>query len=186
MLCHPGKTRTEDTIRQHFTWRSLSKDIKDVCYKCHTCQTTKRINAKYGHLPVKENNSKLWNTLCVDLIGPYKIPQPKRTTRSKKEEFLTLWCVTMINPATGWFEMAEIKTKRADVIANIIEQTWFDQYPWPTEVVLDRGTEFMAEFTEMIQRDYGVTKRPITTRNPQANGIVERIHQTIGNMLHIF
>jgi transposase InsO family protein len=91
----------------------------------------------------------------------------------------------MINPATGWFEMAEIKTKCADVIANIIEQTWFNQYPWPTEVVLDRGTDFMAKFMEMIQRDYGITKRPITAQNPQANGIVE-IHQTIGNMLRTF
>eukprot|EP00957_Ditylum_brightwellii_P116425 8880785-Ditylum_brightwellii.AAC.1 len=58
--------------------------------------------------------------------------------------------------------MAEIKTKRADVIANVIEQIWFNQYPRPTEVVLDRGTEFMAKFTELIQRDYGVTKHPIT------------------------
>eukprot|EP00957_Ditylum_brightwellii_P041882 3172329-Ditylum_brightwellii.AAC.1 len=82
--------------------------------------------------------------------------------------------------------MAEIKTKRVDVIANVIEQTWFNRYPWPTEVVLDRGTEFMVEFTEMIRRDYSVTKRPITACNPQANGIVERIHQTIGNMLHNF
>eukprot|EP00957_Ditylum_brightwellii_P066976 5084383-Ditylum_brightwellii.AAC.1 len=38
----------------------------------------------------------------------------------------------------------------------------------------------------MIQRDYGVTKRPITARNPQANRIVKRIHQTIGNMLYTF
>eukprot|EP00957_Ditylum_brightwellii_P188845 14374790-Ditylum_brightwellii.AAC.1 len=82
--------------------------------------------------------------------------------------------------------MAEIKTKHADVIANVIEQTWFNRYPWPTEVVLDRGTEFMAKFTEMIQRDYGVNKRLITTQNPQANGIVERIHETIGNMLCTF
>eukprot|EP00957_Ditylum_brightwellii_P123539 9419401-Ditylum_brightwellii.AAC.1 len=58
--------------------------------------------------------------------------------------------------------MAKIKTKRADVIANIREQTWFNQYPWPTEVVLDRATKFMAKFTEMIQRNYRVTKHPIT------------------------
>eukprot|EP00957_Ditylum_brightwellii_P194553 14818539-Ditylum_brightwellii.AAC.1 len=64
----------------------------------------------------------------------------------------------MIDPATGWFKIAEIKTKRADVIADIIKQTWFNQYPWPTEVVLVGGTEIMAKFTEMIQRDYGVTK----------------------------
>eukprot|EP00957_Ditylum_brightwellii_P136084 10378728-Ditylum_brightwellii.AAC.1 len=73
--------------------------------------------------------------------------------------------------------MAEIKTKRADVIANAIEQTRFNQYPWPIEVVLDRGTEFMVEFTEMIHKDYGITKCLITAQNPQANGIVERIHQ---------
>eukprot|EP00957_Ditylum_brightwellii_P176889 13473983-Ditylum_brightwellii.AAC.1 len=85
----------------------------------------------------------------------------------------------MIDPATGWLVMAEIKTKYADVIANVIEQTWFNQYPWPTEVVLDRGTEFMAKFMEMIQKDYGITKRLITAQNPQANEIVERIHQTI-------
>eukprot|EP00957_Ditylum_brightwellii_P055910 4236847-Ditylum_brightwellii.AAC.1 len=68
----------------------------------------------------------------------------------------------MIDPATGWFEMAEIETKHADFIANIIEQTWFNQYSWPTEVVLYRGMEFMAKFMGMIQRDYGITKRPIT------------------------
>ena len=41
----------------------------------------------------------------------------------------------------------------------------------------------MAEFAEMIQKDYGIKRKPITTRNPQANAILERIHQTIGNMI---
>eukprot|EP00957_Ditylum_brightwellii_P056258 4264197-Ditylum_brightwellii.AAC.1 len=82
--------------------------------------------------------------------------------------------------------MAKIKTKHAGVIANVIEQMWFNWYPRPTKVVLDRGTEFMAEFTDMIQSNYRVTKRLITAQNPQANRIVERIHQTIGNMFHTF
>jgi hypothetical protein len=34
--------------------------------------------------------------------------------------------------------------------------------------------------------DYGVKKKPITTRNPQANKIVERVHQTIGNIFQTF
>ncbi len=34
--------------------------------------------------------------------------------------------------------------------------------------------------------DYGVKKKPITTRNPQANAIVERVHQTIGNIIRTF
>ncbi len=38
----------------------------------------------------------------------------------------------------------------------------------------------------MVKEDYGIKRKPITTRNPQANAIVERVHQTIGNMIRTF
>ena len=44
----------------------------------------------------------------------------------------------------------------------------------------------MKEVIQMIEQDYGITRRPITTRNPQANSILERAHQTIGNILRTF
>ena len=60
----------------------------------------------------------------------------------------------MIDPVTSWFEIAEIKIKRADIIANVVETTWLTRYPYPTQVVLDRGKELIAEFSEMTLRDY--------------------------------
>ena len=44
----------------------------------------------------------------------------------------------------------------------------------------------MGEFAEMAKNDYGIRTRPITARNPQANSIIERVHQTIGNMIRSF
>ena len=44
----------------------------------------------------------------------------------------------------------------------------------------------MAEFSTMVQDDCGIKKKPITKSNPQANAIVERVHQTIGNMIRTF
>jgi transposase InsO family protein len=38
----------------------------------------------------------------------------------------------------------------------------------------------------MIKEDYGVKAKPITVRNPQANAIVERVHQVIGNIIRTF
>ena len=35
----------------------------------------------------------------------------------------------------------------------------------------------------MITNDYGTKVKPITSRNPQANAILERVHQAIGNIL---
>ena len=53
-------------------------------------------------------------------------------------------------------------------------------------VILDRGNEFLAEFKELMVKDYGITVKPITARNPQANTILERVHQTIGNIIRTF
>ena len=44
----------------------------------------------------------------------------------------------------------------------------------------------MAEFAKMYHNDYGLKRKPITNRNPQSNAIIERIHQTIGNIIRIF
>ena len=75
-------------------------------------------NQKYGKLPPKQAETNPWDTLCVDLIGPYMIPRKGKTP-------LKLWCLTMIDPATGWFEMAQITNKTAAEIADITEKTWF-------------------------------------------------------------
>ena len=178
-LCHPGETRTEQTIRQHFDWKGLRDQVHNTCKKCSTCQKAKVTNQKYGKLPPKEAEAEPWDTLCVDLIGPYKIKR-----KGKKD--LTLWRQTMIDPVTGWFEMAQIENKTAANVADIAEKTWFSRYPIPQKLILDRGTEFMAEFAQMVRKDYGLKMKPITTRNPQANAIIERVHQTIGNIVRTF
>ena len=84
------------------------------------------------------------------------------------------------------FEIVELPEKRSDIIANLLEQTWLVQYPWPRVVINDRGTEFMAEVKKMLKDEYDIRQKVITTRNPQANAILERIHQTIGNMIRTF
>ena len=38
----------------------------------------------------------------------------------------------------------------------------------------------------MMKNDYRVKGKPITTRNPQTNAIVEIIHQVIGNIIRTF
>jgi hypothetical protein len=60
------------------------------------------------------------------------------------------------------------------------------RYPWSTQVAFDRGSEFIGhEFKKMLN-DCGVKKKPITTRNLQANAIVKRVHQTIDNIIQTF
>ena len=179
-LCHPGINRTEETIGQHLWWPKMRAHITNYVKICPLCQRNKRRQKKYGLLPPKEAESTPWDKLCVDLIGPYKIQR-------KGQEDLICRCVTMIDPATGWFEIQQYDDKQSITVANIIEQEWFSRYPWPTQVTFDRGSEFIGQdFQKMIKEDYGVQAKPITVRNPQANAIVERVHQVIGNIIRTF
>ena len=166
----------ELTIGQHYTWKGLRRTVQRVCKACTTCKEAKHGAKKYGIVPPKKADVLPWHTVCIDLIGPYKI--------GKKDKQVSLHCMTMIDPATGWFEIAEVPSRQADDISNILELTWLTRYPWPTEVIMDRGREFAKEVREMIMGECGCVRKLITTRNPQANAMVERIHQVIGSMIN--
>ena len=179
-LGHPGINRTEETIGQHLWWPKMRDQITRSVTICNTCQLNKRRSSKkYGHLPEKDAEATPWDRMCIDLIGPY-------TIRRKGQPDLICKCVTMIDPATSWFEIHQYDDKRAITVANIAEEEWFSRYPWPTQVTFDRGSEFIGHEFQKMLNDYGVKKKPITTRNPQANAIVERVHQTIGNIIRTF
>ena len=92
----------------------------------------------------------------------------------------------MINPATSCFEMVKIHTKTPMEIANFVEMTWLNRYPRLRILTVDGGTEFKGGFKKIMKDEFNLEVKTISVRNPQANAIIERIHQTIGNMIKTF
>ena len=88
-----------------------------ACQRCQSCQKNKKRSRNYGHLPPKTIITNPWEAVCGDLIGPY-------TLKDKDRSVLDCMCLTMIDPATGWFDMVEIpvieifKTDGDDVRAS--------------------------------------------------------------------
>ena len=176
-LCHPGATRLEMTLSRTMVWPGMSQDCKRFVRVCDTCQRTKKGSKKYGHLPAKKAEDKPWDILCVDLIGPYTV-----TIDKKRNIDLTLHAMTFIDPTTGWFEITEIKNKNTVNKAEQVDLVWLTRYPRPRKIITDNGAEFKKDF-RTISTDYGVQLKNTTVKNPQANGVLERVHQTICNML---
>jgi hypothetical protein len=120
-LLHPGQTRTEKTIRNTMTWPGLTQDVEH-CILCSTCQIyqmTKKDRRKYGLLPPKIAESDPWVMVCLDLVGPFTMGTPAKTH--------SLLALTMIDPATGWFEIVEATNKSATSIQDLFHNTWL---PW--------------------------------------------------------
>ena len=79
-LRHPGETRLELTMGQHFHWTGMRKTIRQVCRSCNTCKRSKKRQIKYGEVPPKSAEEIPWHTLCIDLIGPYSFGCKKQKT----------------------------------------------------------------------------------------------------------
>eukprot|EP00804_Cyclotella_cryptica_P007855 CCRYP_001438-RA/>CCRYP_001438-RA protein AED:0.10 eAED:0.10 QI:2589/-1/1/1/-1/1/1/166/750 len=204
-LQHPGTKRLEETLRLSMYWKGLRTTVQSHVKKCHSCQVNKRRQLKYGKLPTKLAITNPWVALCVDLIGPY-------TLKGKDKTQIDFMCVTMIDPATRWFEIVELPVsqlqeldistgtkgqrskdthvqtkqpyfdKTSATVGNTINRTWFSRYPRSQYIIYDNGSKFKLHF-ETLYDSYGLKRKPTSVRNPQANAILERVHQTIMVML---
>ena len=193
-LQHPGHTRLEETIKATMYWKNMRGHIRKHVKICPTCQRAKITRTKYGKLPTKVAVTRCWQYVCVDCIGPYTIEGADGTV-------IDFMCVTMIDPASAWFEIIELpvteyisvtkdgKPVTKDIfdttsaqISRLVNKAWFSRYPRPEFVIYDNGSEFKLNF-QALCKEYGIFKKPTTVKNPTANAILERMHAVIGNML---
>jgi hypothetical protein len=68
---------------------------------------------------------------------------------------------------------------------EVFSNEWLSQYPRPQYIGFDNGSEFKSVFIQTCI-NYGIKPKPSTSHNPQSNGIIERVHLTLGNMLRSF
>jgi Integrase zinc binding domain len=166
----------ENTLKSVYWWKSMQEDIALYVKTCRDCRVCKKTRKKYGHLPPKDVEATvLWNRVNVDLIGPFSIK-----TKSKKSFVLN--ALTMIDPATGWFKIAEIEERTAEHVAKVFDNVWLSRYPRPQYIGFENDGENKGLFQQMIV-NYGQKSKPTSTHNPQSNGIVERVHAVLNDML---
>ena len=90
-----------ETLRVTLLWSCMEQDVREHVKTCNRCQKGKSVKRKYGIVPEKLTVTVPWHTVCVDLIGPY-------TIKGKDGTILDFMCLTMIDPATSWFEIIEL------------------------------------------------------------------------------
>jgi transposase InsO family protein len=90
--------------------------------------------------------------------------------------------MTIIDTSTRLIEIHAMRDGTSAEAAAIIDRYWFNKYPRPRRCVYDQGSEFKLEFLELLD-SYGVGHAPTTTRNPQANAVIERVHRVIGDKM---
>jgi transposase InsO family protein len=175
ILTHVGITRLYETMSTHFYHRDLRTRIESVVKSCDACQRYKLPGRSYGELPPREAQLVPWQEVAVDLIGPWSI--------EVHGQDLTFFALSMIDTVTTLPELARLMNKKSAHVGLQFENTWLARYPRPIFVIHDQGTEFMGEGFQLVLTRHNIRGRATTVKNPQANAVCERLHQTITNVL---
>jgi hypothetical protein len=121
-------------------------------------------------------------------------------------------CLTMVDPATSWFEIVELPTvtklmapkagkgkkatctnftKEAETfdmtsaqISNLVYKCWFKRYPCCQYLVSNNRSEFKLHFRALCAT-YGVKRKPTSIKNPTVNAILECICAVFTNTVRL-
>ena len=79
---------------------------------CKIYQLFKNRKNPYGHLPPKNiSELKPWDSMHVDLIGPYiRSIRQQQPGYAVIHKISSITSIPIINLATGWFEIVDIPT----------------------------------------------------------------------------
>jgi hypothetical protein len=129
----PWTHMSEETMNAAMYWKGMRTTTWAIAKSCRSCQIIKRWSQKYGHLPPKTVRIIPWECLCVDLIGPY-------TLKGKDDLQIDFMALTMIKPASSWFEIAELP-----VVKQLHRQTVNGKELLIADEIFDKTSERTAK-----------------------------------------
>lgn len=116
-----------------------------------------------------------WHTVTVNSMGPWTIEMPTNE--------VTFRALTIIDAVTNPPEIVRLDDVSSFHAAQQFKNAWPVRFPQPVECMFNPGTEFKSHFQQTLAW-HGIQAEPAAAKNLQANVICERLHQTVGNVLH--
>ena len=170
MRCHAGEKKLLALFKERF-WTPQARVLASrVVKQCAGCQLGK----DYGPRPPVQGSTgavRPWQILAVDIVGP--LP------RCQGFEYL----LTFNDCFTRFVIIVPIAQHTALTVARALVRHVIANFGLPEHVLSDRGREFTSAIWVALSQLLGYDLKHTSPYHPQANGICERSHRTINNIL---
>ena len=166
-ISHPSARSTTSLLRQKFIWSGLSKDAKSWARACLACQSSKVHRHIESGIGSFQEPHRRFSHIHVDIVGP--LPP--------SDDFRYLF--TVVDRSTRWPEAVPMKSATASACAAALLSSWISRFGVPSHITSDRGSSFTSQLWTSLTQLIGSTPHLTTAYNPEANGMVERMHRTL-------
>ena len=157
-------------LSKSYWWPGMRKEVTLFCRSCETCASRnvgRPIKPYLTPIPV----AGPFDRVGVDVI---KFPCSSRGKR---------YAVVFIDYLTKWPEVFATSDQTSLTIAELLVEHVISRHGVPSELLSDRGTAFLSKLMLDAYKLMGIRKSNTTAYHPQTDGLVERFHLTLTDML---
>jgi hypothetical protein len=154
-------------LQIHYWWRGMQQQVQAMVARCVVCD---RVRASFNTpmpqlqpLPIMGLGYR-WS---LDFVGPLPV-----TPRHNK------YVLVMIEHFSKWIELVALPDKFSEGAAYSFLDRVLSRFGVPVEVLTDQGREFLGEFQTLYEQAM-IDHRTITRDHPEADGLAERMVQTM-------
>ena len=168
---HQGRNKMLMLLRPHFYWPNMSRDCRDFVRGCARCQVIDKSIPKPQTMVERTVVTQPFQDMAIDLVGPF----PTAVGGYKH-------MLTCIDSASKWPEAIPVRTTTTKVIIRCLIEI-FSHCGFPVRLTSDNGSQFVSKVFKKWLRDKGIEHSRATPYHPQGNGVVERLHRTLNEVV---
>jgi hypothetical protein len=119
-------------------------------------------------ISVNPNRSfEIWG---IDFVGPF--PQREIITGAK-------YIIIVLEYVTKWEEVESVESCTKEVAKKFIYENIITRFGCPLTLIKDQGTHFLNETIKILQENFLIDHRRMTSYHPQANKAIEYFNKTL-------
>ena len=149
----------------------MRADVRRYCRGCLPCASRKgtRRTFKPPLQPIPVGGP--FHRVAVDVL---QLPPTVNGNR---------YIVVFMDYLTKWPEAFAIPDQKAETIAHLFVENIVCRHGIPEQLLSDRGTNFLSNIIQGVCQVLGVKKINTSGYHPQTDGLVERFHSTLIEMI---
>ena len=168
---HLGARKVKALLTQRFAWPGMGVDAIKHTRSCAVCQRCSKVGSRKVPMMERQVLSEPFEVLAFDLVGPF--PVAKYGYR---------YVLTAICMGSKWPEAIPLKAQTARAVATGMVEV-FARTGIPLQLLSDQGSQFLGSMVRHLCKDLRIDQLKTAPYHPETNGVIERMHGTLGPML---
>ena len=148
--------------------KTLCREVISECLGCQLASDYKPRDAPKG----KIKSVSPWDVLSIDIMGPF-------VAGRRSERYI----LSIINCFSCYLILVPLRDHTATTVSRALYEHVIGYFGCPRRILSDRGTEFTGRLRKELLELLGIQQLLTSPYYPQGNGIVERTHRTVSNMI---